>query len=67
MADDGQSSTALDTTLSLAFLPLIAALVFVRGRRANLVLLVLLNLTVIGGAVAPMVEAAGSGAALDNV
>lgn len=55
--DSPGQTTLFDAMLSLAFLPMVAALVFVRGRRANLVLLVLLNLNVLASAVAPLVEA----------
>lgn len=51
----GQSSL-FDALLSLAFLPLIIALFFARSVRTNFVLLLLLNLTLILGAIAPIVE-----------
>lgn len=56
--DSPRQATVLDTLLALAFLPLVAALIFVRSRRANLVLLVLLNLNLAAGAIVPLVEAA---------
>lgn len=57
--DSPRQATLFDALLALAFLPLIAALIFVRSKRANLALLILLNLNLLAGAVAPLVEAAG--------
>ncbi len=56
--DSPHQATLFDTLLALAFLPLIAALIFVRSKRADLVLLILLNLNLVAGAIAPLVEAA---------
>lgn len=55
--DSPHQATLFDALTGLAFLPLIAALIFVRSKRANLVLLVLLNLNLVAGAIAPLVEA----------
>lgn len=56
--DSPHQATLLDTALALAFLPLIAALIVVRNKRVDLVLLILLNLNLVAGAIAPLVEAA---------
>lgn len=56
--DSPHQTTIFDTLLALAFLPLLVALVFARALRTNLVLLILLNLNLVVGAVAPLVEAA---------
>jgi hypothetical protein len=53
----GQSST-LELVLGVLFLPLLIALMVVRSKRANFIVLVLLNLDIIADAVAPIVRAA---------
>ncbi|HTU12797.1 MAG TPA: hypothetical protein VMG08_18045 [Allosphingosinicella sp.] len=53
-----RQSTTLDTVLSLLFLPLLVALLLVRSKRASLLILAALNLDILIGAVAPMVQGA---------
>lgn len=52
----GQSST-LELILGVLFLPLLVTLMIVRSKRANFIVLVLLNLDILADAVAPIVRA----------
>lgn len=49
-----EPTSAFAVVIALAFLPMIAALIFVRSRRTHLILLILLNLTLVYDAVAPL-------------